>query len=343
MEKYSHGGNIYNQPIIQDFSVNLSPLGMPSAVVDAIKLCAHEAGAYPDPDCSALCSAIASYHEVNENAILCGNGAADLIIRIALSLKPKTVLCLAPSFSEYEKAAQLSGANFKTHLLSSENDFLLSPSVLDSVTPDVGLVYICNPNNPTGSLVEPELLAALLKNCEQTGAILAVDECFLPLTDGPSMIAHLSSQSLVIISAFTKTYAMAGLRLGYMISSNESLYRKVSDFSQSWSVSSVAQCAGLAALKCKDYIPQAKAIIKAQRPYLREGLESLGIKVFPSDANFLLCRSRKPLYKPLQQRGILIRSAANFRNLDHCYFRVCVSKKELNDLLLYNISEVLNG
>lgn len=344
MEKFSHGGDIYRHPTIKhDFSVNLNPLGMPLEVAQAIRAAAGNSSAYPDPNCSELRAALAESHGVSPESILCGNGAADIIIRLALALKPKAVLSLAPGFSEYEKAAALCGASFKVHTLAPENDFFLTASVLEAVSPDVELVYLCNPNNPTGRLSDPELLAALLKKCEERGAILAVDECFLQFTNAPSMASQLSSPNLVIINAFTKTYAMAGLRLGYMLTANEALLSRVRAFAQSWSVSSVAQAAGIAALKCENHISSAKALLSEQRPYLTQGLKKLGIHVYPSEANFLLCRSEAPIYEMLLSRGILLRSAENFLTLDERYFRVCVSTQELNALLLNEISEVLNG
>ena len=344
MNKFAHGGNIYNTaPLRHDFSVNLNPLGMPGEVVSAIRENADKLSAYPDPDSSALRFALAQKHGVPPESILCGNGAADLIIRLAMALHPKTVLTLAPGFSEYERAAQLCGAGFKTHALRPGDDFLLTAAVLDALSPDVGLIFLCNPNNPTGRLADPALLAAVLKKCEQTGAILAMDECFLEFTNAPSMTAHISSQNLVVINALTKTYAMAGLRLGYMLTKNDGLLRRVSSFSQSWPVSSAAQCAGLAALKCEDYLQKAKTLIASRRPDLSSRLAALGIHVFPSDANFLLCKSPVPLCEKLLKRGIMVRNASNFLTLDERYFRVCVSDKAQNDLLIKEISEVLNG
>lgn len=344
MKKYSHGGNIYNKaPLRNDFSVNLNPLGMPEEVKRAIESSADKMSAYPDPDCMELCRRIAGVHGVLPENVLCGNGAADIIIRIALALKPKAVLSLAPGFSEYEKAARLCGAAFKTHTLSPENDFHLDNSVLDAVTADVGLVYICNPNNPTGRLCEGELMAALLKKCEAVGAVLAVDECFIGFTNAPSMQAYLNSPSLVIINALTKSYAMAGLRLGYMLSSNAALIKKVSDFSQSWSVSSVAQIAGIAALDCGEHLKKARALIEKERSYLSSGLSGFGVRVFPSDANFLLCFYEAPISSRLLKWGIMVRDCSNFAGLDARYFRVCISARRENDLLLREISEVLNG
>lgn len=344
MKNFTHGGNTYPYPSLRhDFSVNLNPLGAPQDVISAIKRSADKFAAYPDPDCRALCAAIAAKHGTAPENVLCGSGAADIIIRLALALRPSCILSLAPSFSEYEKAAQLSRASFRTFPLRAENGFLLDSSVLSAITPETGLVFLCNPNNPTGSLAPHEILCALLEKCEQSGAILALDECFLEFTNAPSMTARLSSPNLVVINAFTKTYAMAGLRLGYMLCSNRELLRKTADFSQSWCVSSPAQTAGLSALGCRAWLAEAKALINEQRPYLAAGLERLGIEVFPSNANFLLCKSPLPLFQKLLSRGILVRDCSSFPTLDERYFRVCVSSRELNDILLTEISEVLNG
>ncbi|MGM9527644.1 MAG: threonine-phosphate decarboxylase CobD [Oscillospiraceae bacterium] len=344
MNRYAHGGDIYGSSNIRhDFSVNLNPLGMPREVIETIRQNAADFSAYPDSECRALRKALAAQHGIDASHILCGNGAADIILRLCMALKPKTVLTLAPSFSEYDRAARLCGADIKRHTLCADTGFVLTDAVLDEISGDVRLVFICNPNNPNGALADPALLTAILRRCEQVGAVLAVDECFLPFINAESMSAQLESPALVVICAFTKLYAMAGLRLGYMLCSNEDILRRVSECGQSWSVSSVAQAAGLSALNCRDYTERTKALIAKEREYLRAGLESLGVSVFPSSANFLLCRHSMDIFQLLLARGILIRSCENFEALDSSYFRVCVSQREGNTLLLSEISEVLNG
>jgi threonine-phosphate decarboxylase len=176
----------------------------------------------------------------------------------------------------------------------------------------------------------------------QTETIVVVDECFLDFTDGPSAKRFLPEmQRLCILKAFTKIYAMAGLRLGYMITSDTSLLQMVNTAAQCWSVSVPAQIAGTAALTCETWAEKTRRLIKEERKFLSANLENLGIKVFKTDANYLLFRSEHPLYEMLLQKGIMIRSCENFRELDSSYYRIGIKKRRENALLIQTIKELI--
>ncbi|MDR1620578.1 MAG: precorrin-8X methylmutase, partial [Clostridiales bacterium] len=345
MQRYDHGGDIYaHQHIRLDFSANINPLGMPPAVKEAVIRHVDSYAVYPDPRCRALCAAIARHEGMLREYVLCGNGAADLIMRLCLSVKPRRALICAPSFSEYEKAVLLTGGGIHTHTLLEENGFLPDEELLDAILPDVDAVFLCNPNNPTGRLFPEGLLHQVLARCEKQGALLVVDECFLEFSCGVSLKPWLRAyKNLVILRAFTKTYAMAGLRLGYLLCADETLLRSIESCGQSWGVSAVAQCAGLAALTCEGWMRQTRALIKGERAYLQQGLRALNICTYPSDANFLLLYSKAPLHDRLLRRGILIRPCGNYTGLNDSYCRVAVRARKENEELLAALSEVLRG
>lgn len=339
MNRYAHGGDIYSNKVEMDFSVNINPLGMPELVKEAIVSNLDRYESYPDPECRELCEAIAAREDVSRDYVLCGNGAADLIMRMCFALHPKRALVCAPTFSEYEKAVLLSQGNVKEHTLYEGKNFEVSSGILEDIE-GTDVVFICTPNNPTGRLVDVDLL----ERCADKASLLVVDECFLSFTQGKSLKFLLETHpNLIILKAFTKIYAMAGLRLGYMLCSNEQIRQKIKDFGQSWSVSTVAQVAGISALKCNGWEEATRELIGKERDFLKGELIKLGLHVFPSDANYMLFKSQKPLHSSLLKKAILIRSCANYSNLSGNYYRIGIKKHDLNVRLIEAILEVING
>lgn len=345
MQRYEHGGDIYTNANTQlDFSVNTNPLGMPGEIRRALVSRADEFERYPDPKCRELCTAISKYEKVPENWILCGNGAADLIYRLCYALKPRKALVCAPTFSEYERALEQVNCQIVHYGLSAENKFMLTNSILEWITPEIDILFICNPNNPTGRLIPKELMLCILNKAGENDITVAVDECFLDFTNGVSAKAYLRDMpKLVILKAFTKMYAMPGLRLGYMLTASESILGKAEYASQCWGVSVPAQIAGTTALSLTGWREKTLRIIEKERSFLSDKLLKLGITVFPSDVNFILINSEKALYEPLLQKGILIRSCANFIGLGKSYYRISVKTRAGNARLIQAVKETLNG
>ena len=345
MGRYEHGGDIYGNPnITLDFSVNTNPLGLPDAVRQTLISRVDEFAHYPDPLCHELCAAIAHHEAVPEDWILCGNGAADLIYRLCYAVKPRRALVTAPTFSEYESALTQVGCTTAYHEPAAANGFALTDDILERIVPGIEMLFLCHPNNPTGRLIPPELLERILTRSRESGTTVVVDECFLDFTDGSSAKRYLSdAPGLIILKAFTKMYAMAGLRLGYLLTANKTLRSRITAAAQCWSVSIPAQLAGVAALTCTDLPDKTRRLVAQERQFLKQGLDALGITVFPTDANFLLLQSLSPLYELLLQKGILIRPCGNFKGLDNTYFRIGVKTRDKNSILLHTIREALNG
>ena len=351
MLPYTHGGDVltaqarYGGPVL-DCSANLNPLGMPPQVGEAASAASAQASPYPDPLCRALRAAIAAHDGVVPEQVLCGSGAAELIFRLAYALKPRRALVTAPAFSEYEAALSAAGCAVARHPLRQENHFDVDEGLLEAIGPDTELVFLCTPNNPTGRLIDQELLLAVAEKCRGLGAVLAVDECFLPLAcGGPGLAPWLVEYpNLLLLRAFTKSYAMAGLRLGYALCADTALLERMSAGGPPWSVSSPAQAAGLAALtQCPHWPEKAQAFLEGERPALAEGLAALGLDVVPGQANYLLFRAAgvADLKERMLTQGVLIRSCANYHGLGEDWYRVCVGPTEQNRRLLAALSEVL--
>ena len=337
MQPLTHGGDwagyraeFGRDPL--DFSANVSPLGLPDGVAEAITAALATADRYPDPLCRALRAKLAVAENVPAESLLCGNGAADLIFRLVLAAKPRTALVTAPTFAEYATALETVGCTVERHFLREENDFAVTEDILNAVHPGIEMVFLCQPNNPTGQLAQPALVEALLHKCEAVGARLVVDECFLDfLPEGDTLSAKRllqTSKHLVILKAFTKLYGMAGVRLGYCLCTDEALLARM-------------QAAGIAALDETEYVAQVRELIKTQRPILASGLRALGLRVIEGRANYLLFRAPETLGNALRQKGAVLRSCGNYPGLSACWSRPAVRTEQENRQLLALLAETL--
>ena len=245
-----------------DFSANVSPLGVPAGVTEAIRKAADKLELYPDPLARELSVAIARHCGVKPAQVLCGGGGADLIYRAALGLAPRRALVTAP--------------------------------ILDALREDIDMVFLCEPNNPTGVTTDPELLAKIAMVCREREIILFLDESFnefLEDPEGHSMMCRLEEfPNMLILRAFTKLYAMAGARLGYLLTASPAAMEKMRAAGQPWAVSVLAQEAGLAALKETEYVERVRALVLEERGFVQRGLENLGLAVIPGEANYFLFR-----------------------------------------------------
>ena len=328
-----------------DFSANVSPLGLPAGVAAAITNALPTADRYPDPLCRELRAALAGAEGVPADWILCGNGAADLIFRLALAVRPRRALLPAPTFAEYEAALQTVGCAVQRVFLREENTFAVTEEFIDAVTPETDIVFLCQPNNPTGQVTPPALVERLVRRCAECGAVLAVDECFLDfLPDRDALTAKQllrDAPQLIILKAFTKLYAMAGVRLGYALCGDAALLEKMRGAGQPWAVSSLAQAAGLAALQETAYAGAVRALIAEQRPRMAAGLRALGLRVMDGQANYLLFRATPDFGEKLRRRGAVVRSCANYPGLDAAWYRTAVRTAEENTRLLQIMGEIL--
>ena len=343
-----HGGDIYGRPVELDFSVSLNPLGPPDSVVREVKAAAERMDRYPDPFCRDLVRAIAAREGVPGEAVLCGNGAAELIYAWCTAARPRKALIPVPTFAEYGDALRAAGGAAEYWPLREKNGFRLEEDFLSLLgETDCDALFLCQPNNPTGRLIPPELLDRIAELCLARGIRLFADECFLDLTDaGPawSLKRCLADMpGLFLLKAFTKTYAVAGLRLGYGLCGDGALLRAMGGAVQPWNVSLPAQAAGLAALEETDYMEKSRALIAREREWLAARLTERGMRVIPSEANFLLFRGAPSLGESLREMGILIRDCRNFRGLGPGWYRAGIRRREDGLRLLEAIDRIGRG
>ena len=339
-----HGGDLYGRRVKLDFSVNTNPLGTPPAVAEAVREVAGALCQYPDPACRELTASLAAHEGVGQDCILCGCGAAELIYSYCGAIGAESALMTAPTFSEYAAALVPRGISVQYYPLWEKNGFLLENGFLEELERcGCEAVFLCNPNNPTGRLIPPELLEEICRVCQRRGIRLFVDECFLELSEGGrSLASRLEAYpGLFLLKAFTKSYGMAGLRLGYCLTADRALLAEMSRMVQPWNVSLPAQMAGVAALREKRFLEEARELIGSERPRMAAELEKLGLSVCPSQVNYLLLKSPADLYGPLLERGILIRDCSNYEGLGARWYRVAVKRPEENRALLDALREIL--
>lgn len=340
-----HGGDIYRNEVEIDFSANINPFGMPKGVelaaIEGIKQSIH----YPDIKCSELIQAIARKEQVKDTHIFCGNGAAEVIFQLIQATRPRKALLLAPTFAEYEQALIAADCEVTKFYLRKEEGFQVKEGILESLREDIEIFFLCNPNNPTGEVVEPSLLTRILDHCKKLGILCVIDECFqdfLVEEEQDSRTQELrGNPNIFLLKAFTKMYGMAGLRLGYGLCSNESLLDKMRAVTQPWNVSIPAQAAGLAACKEEDFVHKTRDYVKAQRVFLQSELRKLGFVVYESKANFIFFEGPTGLYEACLKKKLLIRSCSNYDGLCDTYYRIAVKTKEENEVLIGRLHEIM--
>lgn len=361
----NHGGNVYrfaresgrSLTEMIDFSASINPLGPPAcvraAIISGIPYLCH----YPDPEATVLTQALARIHSIDPEQLICGNGSTELIYLLTRVLRPGAVLLPAPAFLEYERASRISfrqariaGTIRRLALLPGENfavqpdRFIAAMTALDSSSGR--LAFLCNPNNPTGSLMSRADVLAIAAAARDLKCHLVVDEAFMDfVADSQSVVDQVADNPcLIVLRSLTKFYAIPGLRIGFGVFPLH-LVREMRDQQEPWTVNALAQQAAAAALADSAYRTETLAAIASGKKILAEGFEALGITYFPAAANYFLIRHpRAPeILAALRNKGIMLRDCANFPGLDESYLRVAVRTERENKRLLQEMEAVCRG
>lgn len=331
-----HGGDIYRNNVVMDFSVNVNPLGMPEAVretlADAVSACMR----YPDPEAEELKAAVSSMLSVRKECLLFGNGASELFLAVIHALKPKCTVIPVPSFYGYEHAAAACQGEVIYYPLKREKDFVPDEEILSVLDAGTDLLFLANPNNPTGNLIPLKILEKIVRHCRENEIYVVLDECFIEFCPRNESFLSRTEEydNVLLVRAFTKSFAIPGVRLGYLIGSNQNLLLQIGSHLPEWNLSVFAQMAGIACTKEKAFLDRTVHYVEQEGAFLAAGLEDAGLEVFPGEANFILAYTKLPLYEMLLERGILIRDCSNFRGLSKGYYRIAVKSREENIRLL---------
>jgi threonine-phosphate decarboxylase len=326
-----------------DLSVNTNPLGMPESAKIAITRGMELYAQYPDEKCTILSEEIAQHCSgVSAKQVLCVSGVDDAIYRIIFAQHPRKALLLAPTYEDYEKALRNDGCTVIYHFLQKKEKYQITETILDSLTNEVDMFFLCNPNNPTGQVIGREFLSRILDKCQENGTILVVDESFIDFLDESEQYTAKGLinkyPNLVVLDGFTKLYAMPGLRLGFCISSNEELLGKIFAAGQPWGVSIPAQIAGIAALQDRKYLKETHELIQTEKKWLLKELGNLKIDVWGSCANYLFFPAPLPnMRQLLEEDNILLRNCEKFVGLNGEFCRVAIRTHQENEKFIATI------
>lgn len=325
--------------MVLDFSSNVNPMGVPKAAIRAIKDSISKSSLYPDSDSRKLRESLAKYTKLSPENIVVGNGATEIIYQFCnafLSAK-QNVLIPIPTFLEYEKAVKLNGSKiifFKTLDLEADLDsFILQ-------IPQNGCIFICNPNNPTGRLTKKENILKIIRVAKNKNSLVFLDECFIELVPdfNESLISHVSRfQNLFILRSLTKSFGLAGIRIGYGIG-NKKIISLLNKTKIPWNTSIIAQMAAIASLGDADHLKKSKILIKQESKYLKKSISQIpSFHVIDSSTNFLLIKSSLPsklIQKKLLEKKILVRDCSTFRGLGDYFIRIAIKTHKENQQLV---------
>lgn len=327
---------------VLDFSANINPLG-PSPLVRQAAAAA-DLSSYPDRDSLALREALAERLGVAIDHLLVGNGSTELIHLLAHSRLRTGDCCLifAPTFGEYEAAAAASGAEVQRLAATEAHGFRWSIKEAVATIRELqpALVFLCNPNNPTGLYLERDAVEQLDAAVGEHGLLL-LDDAYASLADSPwDATPLLGSGNVAILRSMTKDHALAGVRLGYLVAQPE-VIGGARALQHAWSVNALAQAAGLAALRDDDHVAAARVVIREAKAYLCAELDALGLAVSPSATNFLLVKvgDGAGVRSALLRRGLAVRDCASFGLPEH--IRLAVRAREDCARLVGALREVL--
>jgi threonine-phosphate decarboxylase len=330
---------------IVDFSSNVNPLGYPKSIRSLEKSWMSKIPIYPDHESAKLRKQLARYLGVSLENLVVGNGATEIIYNFCRAVIGKNVPVVipVPTFGEYEAASRLCGARpkfFKT--MSLENDI----GIFVKKMPANGVVFVCNPNNPTGSLASKDSVQLIIKSAKARNTLVFVDECFMDLTQHPdqSVIGNIRHHdNLFVLGSLTKSFGLAGLRVGYGVG-NKKLASVLSKIKIPWSVSGIAQEAACAALSDKAFLGKTRRLIKTESKFLMDSVSRLdGFSCVETSANFILIKTRKDsgmLKNKLIKKNILVRDCSTFRGLGKNYIRIAVRTHKENLKLIKALEEI---
>jgi len=356
--KSGHGGNVsevsrrcgIDEDRIIDFSANINPMGYPPAVRETIVKEADSVLNYPDIDSFDLISGLSEYHGIGCDNILVGNGSTEFIYWIPIVFKPRKALIVIPTFSEYENALKMVGAEIAHFPTEARKGFSVAIADLCSWLRDgFDIVYFCNPANPSGLLTSKDDLCRIIACAEEVGAVSLIDEAFIDFVEGESVKKEIFRfPNLMVMRSMTKFFGIPGLRIGYLMA-GASCIAKIKENKPPWTVNSLGQRAAAKALFDGDYIKDTRKYVTTEREFLRNALDEIpGLKTYESAANFILVHmvnriglNSTELRDHLVKEGILIRDCSTFHGLGTRYFRVAVKRHEENIVLIEKLREII--
>jgi threonine-phosphate decarboxylase len=353
-----HGGNIYElarnmgcEPDqIIDMSSNINPLGPVPGLLGHLEQDLKTVHSLPEVDSRELVEAFARHYDIPIDRVLAGNGTTQFIFSMPSALRIKRALILGPTYADYADACLIHKTDLKYSLAKETNRFQPDMKDIETCIKDVDAVFICNPNNPTGHLIERK---DLLKLCESNPTVdFIIDESYLPFMrkyEDTTMI-HEDVDNVIVLHSFSKIFCVPGLRLGFLVAPPQkaALLKKRC---QPWSVNSLAQTSGLYLLghfaSSDDFfLRRTWDFVAREHQLLAERLRGIdALRLFPSMTSFVLIKIEEGFDAPqvcanLARNRILVRNCSNFKGLSNQFFRISLKRSEINLMVAEKLSEM---
>ena len=354
-----HGGNIQDLAKkegcavddIIDMSSNLNPLGPPETIEKVICDNLIKIRSLPEPDALTMRKGFAHFHRIEDNQVVAGNGTTWFIYTIPKALGSKKVLICGPTYSDYKDACLMHKIDFHHCTAKAKNSFNLDIDEISGMAKKADTVFICNPNNPTGSLVLREQLEYLIKKYENT--IFIIDESYLPFVDQAdqySLVTKTGYKNLIVLSSMSKIFRIPGLRTGFL-SGTKGLCEKIMAYYQPWSVNALAQAVIKHIFdypeKIEPFYRKTRAYIKEEKKVFLEHLKGIqGINLFETNTYFILAcltsnLKSKDFCEKIGHDKILIRDCSNFLGLSDQYVRFSLKERQINERLANLIKQAV--
>lgn len=331
---------------ITDFSANINPHGMPDSLRQALIAQLDCIERYPDIDYLTLHQAIAAHHNCPPAQVLAGNGATELIFNWVEQRRPRKALLIQPTFAEYRRALTRYGCEIEPFTLIEQEGFAVTERLLNALDDSLDCLFICTPNNPTGLMPEPMLLGRLVELCHRYEIDMFVDESFIDfLPDTPGLTKETAHyQGLFLLRSLTKFYAIPGLRLGYLLSSDTMRLDAIRERREPWTINALAALSAEVLFQDVQYAQLTYEWLAREQQYLYRALSEIpSLKVFRSQANFLFFKilaAGLDLQSALMTHGILIRHCANYPGLNQDFYRVAIRSHQENQRLISALLQV---
>lgn len=354
LTNYRHGGEIFSfspqeRNRILDFSININPVGLSPMGRKAIeRFWEIETTRYPDVDGRDVISSLSACYHIPGNMIALGNGATELMYTILRVLKPSKVLVPAPSFSEYQLSAKAADVPVETFFLNESEQFHVPAGKVISMMGKRSLVYLGNPNNPDGNLLDYATFTTIMDAAVYNGSYVVIDESFIDFVEGDVSFRDFCSKypNLIVVMSLTKFYAVPGLRIGCLFAA-EGMASLIRRSLIPWNVNGPVQLYMTYAARDREYIEKTRKFCREERRAFVNQLSAFPwLTVYPGTVNFILCRligrikDAAELQKRLLPHEIMIRQCGNYDGLDNSFFRLAVRKKDENKKLIDTLKEV---
>lgn len=346
-----HGGNIYkikreNGKEVLDYSSNINPLGIPKSFRNALFENLDNLVRYPDVDYVELKEKIAKFNGCKAENIVVGNGATEVLFLYMKNIDVKNIMIISPTFAEYQRGAEVAKKNIE--FFPFEKDFSLDIKKLKEASKNIELIVLCNPNNPTGKFQNLGKIGELVEYLEKSGKKLFIDESFIEFIDGwrEKTAVNLKNKNIFILRALTKYFAIPGVRLGYGISFDKLLLKRIEENREPWSVNGVAEIAGKVMLEDREYIEKTDSWIKKEKKLFFEELSKFrDIDIVKSEVNFILLKLKtmnsKEFKNKMLEHNVLVRDCSNFKYLDNSYVRIAIKDRKTNSIFIEKLKKVI--